>query len=131
MTEEQYELLNKFPKDKSYLNEQQLSDMYGDYHDYNELSDAYNELDKFKFIDGGIPKPGLRINDKGLQGLLRYEDEKAKQQEIDHLNLKKLRFDVKNSERIFNTYWWTFGFALAALLISIFLLILKLAELAK
>lgn len=36
--------------------------------------------------------------------------------------------DLRNSERIFKTYWWTFGIAVAAFLISLCLLFLKLAE---
>lgn len=41
---------------------------------------------------------------------------------------RKELIDLKNAERIFTTYWWTFGFAVAGLAISIYLLILKLKE---
>ena len=44
----------------------------------------------------------------------------------DLLQEKKLRIDVKNAERIFKTYWWTFAMALVSLGVSIYLLILKL-----
>ncbi|WP_339869751.1 hypothetical protein [uncultured Algoriphagus sp.] len=42
------------------------------------------------------------------------EQEKAKQEteEKKRLELEKLKFDVKNSKRIYKTYWWTFFFAL-------------------
>jgi len=46
--------------------------------------------------------------------------------EKDILQERKLRIDVKNAERIFKTYWITFGMALLGLAISIYLLILKL-----
>lgn len=39
---------------------------------------------------------------------------------------RKDLLDLKNSERIFMTYWWTFGLAVAAFLISLSLLILRL-----
>jgi len=31
-----------------------------------------------------------------------------------------LEYEVKNVKRIYQTYWWTFGIALAALAISLF-----------
>ena len=42
------------------------------------------------------------------------------------LEIKKLRLNIVNAERISKTYWWTFGIALAAFLISLVLLILKI-----
>ncbi|HEY5463230.1 MAG TPA: hypothetical protein VIJ95_08235 [Hanamia sp.] len=44
------------------------------------------------------------------------------------LNDEKLKYDVKISKRIFKTYWWTFSFALIALIISLVLGILKVIE---
>ena len=44
------------------------------------------------------------------------------------LNDEKLKYDVKNSKRIFKTYWWTFTFAVIGLAISLTLGILKLLE---
>jgi hypothetical protein len=53
--------------------------------------------------------------------------EGAKKREADQLNLEKLRYDARNSKRIFKTYWYTFAFAVAGLLVSLILLILKLS----
>lgn len=44
------------------------------------------------------------------------------------LTSKKLEYDVKNAERIYKTYWWTFVLAIAGFAISLTLLILKLKE---
>jgi len=60
-----------------------------------------------------------------------YKTPTERDKEISELTFKKLDLDVKNAERIYDSYWWTFGFALAALVISIFLLVLKLLELSK
>lgn len=65
-------------------------------------------------LEGGFSKIAEEI-----QASILLEAEKEK------LNFEKLKYDVKNSKRIFKTYWFTFGFALAGLLISLILLILK------
>lgn len=33
--------------------------------------------------------------------------------------LQKLDIDIKNASRVFKTYWWTFGFSILALLLSL------------
>lgn len=40
------------------------------------------------------------------------EKEKLEEEERKKLELEKLKYDVKNTKRIYNTYWWTFFFAL-------------------
>lgn len=63
-----------------------------------------------KFIDNG----GFRK---------RFDIQKGKKkrhEEVDNLTFEKLKYDVKNSKRMYKTYWWTFSFALIALLISIY-----------
>ncbi|MBN7818058.1 hypothetical protein [Algoriphagus pacificus] len=42
------------------------------------------------------------------------EQEKERQEaaEKKRLELEKLKFDVKNTKRIYKTYWWAIGFAL-------------------
>lgn len=40
------------------------------------------------------------------------------------LELEKLKLDIKNSKRIYNTYWWTFGFSI----ISILYILLKIIQ---
>jgi hypothetical protein len=46
--------------------------------------------------------------------VLRKKEEKEK------LELEKLNFDTKNARRVYKTYWFTFAFALIALLISLY-----------
>ncbi|HEV8079856.1 MAG TPA: hypothetical protein VGP43_04030 [Chitinophagaceae bacterium] len=43
--------------------------------------------------------------------------EKAAEKE--KLNLEKLKYDVKNSKRIFRTYWWTFCISIAGFLLAL------------
>jgi hypothetical protein len=82
----------------------------------------------------------LVINKKGRDvvkngGYGRYLEKRAnqtdRQNEIDDLTYKKLRYDTTNSERIFKTYWLTFGLSIAAFVISLILLALKLIELTR
>ncbi|RAI86755.1 hypothetical protein [Algoriphagus yeomjeoni] len=40
------------------------------------------------------------------------EKERLETEEKKKLELEKLKFDVKNTKRIYKTYWWTFVFAL-------------------
>jgi len=47
------------------------------------------------------------------------------------LELRKLELDVKNAERIYKTYWLTFGIAIGAFLIAIFSLWLQLQQQPK
>lgn len=44
---------------------------------------------------------------------------------------EKLEYEVKNAKRIFKTYWWTFSFAIVGLMVSLFLLFLKLLEIIR
>ena len=52
--------------------------------------------------------------------------EVMRQREIAKLTRKKLKYDAANAKRIYHTYWWTFGFAIVGLVISVVLLIFKL-----
>lgn len=38
----------------------------------------------------------------------------------EQLELEKLKYDIKNAKRIYKTYWWTFIFAIIALIISLY-----------
>lgn len=40
--------------------------------------------------------------------------------EKERLELEKLKYDIKNAKRIYKTYWWTFIFAIIALIISLY-----------
>lgn len=58
-------------------------------------------------------------------------EEEKKKSEIADLNFKKLKYDVKISERIYNTYFSTRTMAIIACAVSVCLLVLKLAELLR
>ena len=73
MTEDQYNILRKFPLDKSWLDDKELEDIIDRVVDYNERTEIYNELHKAGFVEGGIPEPGLRITPKGISALYEYE----------------------------------------------------------
>lgn len=53
------------------------------------------------YFDGGFP---AIFEDQ--------EKERLEAEEKKKLELEKLKFDVKNTKRIYKTYWWTFSFAL-------------------
>jgi hypothetical protein len=81
--------------------------------------------------------PSIDIVQKNLNGTKVLEvsgfdnwisENNLKKSKKESLEIKKLEFDVKNSERIYKTYWWTFGIAVGAFLISTTLLILKISE---
>lgn len=60
------------------------------------------------------------LNDGGFTSI--YEKAYKKQiieDEKEKLNLEKLRYDVKNSKRIYKTYWWTFWISIAGLLLAL------------
>ena len=72
------------------------------------------------------------IRDGGYEKYLEKRTSQTdRQNEIDDLTYKKLRYDTANSKRIFTTYWWTFGISIAAFVISMVLLVLKLIELER
>lgn len=48
-----------------------------------------------------------------------YSVKQKNKEQIESLSLEKLRYDVKNTKRIFKTYWWTFGISILALLLSL------------
>jgi hypothetical protein len=72
------------------------------------------------------------VKDGGYEKYLEKRlSQSDRQNEIDDLTYKKLRYDTANSKRMFKTYWLTFGISIAAFVISLVLLVLKLIELAK
>jgi len=42
------------------------------------------------------------------------------------ISFRKSKIDLKNAERMSKTYWWTFWFAVIGLLVSLYLLYLKI-----
>lgn len=59
--------------------------------------------------DGGFS----RIFDTEIHGIKQNEEKCS-------LELEKLKYDTKNSRRIYKTYWITFTFAILAFLISLY-----------
>ena len=57
-----------------------------------------------------------------------WDDLVRSEREASELKKKKENIDLKNAERIFKTYWFTFAMAAIGLVISIILLVLKLRE---
>ncbi len=51
----------------------------------------------------------------GEANFYKQKAEKAKEE----LSFEKLKYDVKNSRRIFKTYWWTFSISILALILSV------------
>jgi len=61
------------------------------------------------------------LSEGGFSSL--FDKENAKQEKIrasEELNQEKLKYETRNAKRIYKTYWWTFFFALIALLVSLY-----------
>ena len=86
---------------------------------YPKLLDPETNLNDEDFWATDFVKAFL--NDGGFSYKFKSAYEKVrKQEEKENLDLEKLRYDVKNAKRIYKTYWWTFAFALLALIVSLF-----------
>jgi predicted methyltransferase len=105
----------------------------------NTLFNKFNlELIDKNFLVKTLKEFGIIRIDKGLYSLTKkglsfvsFEEIENKEKiefERQKLTDEKLKYDVKNSQRIFKTYWWTFTFSIIALIISLTLAILKLLE---
>jgi len=129
LSEDHYNLLKIFPTDKSYLLHKQIENATNKTWDYNKLITLCNDLYYVEFLNGSMQTSGLRITNEGLGAKINYEKTTLREKEIADLNFKKLKFDVKISERIYNTYYSTRAMAIIACAVSISLLLLKLAEL--
>lgn len=73
---------------------------------------------------------GTRLKDSGwvFKGFEAERQKDLADKERQSLKDEKLGYEVENARRIFKTYWWTFAFAIIALIISLSLLFLKLLE---
>jgi hypothetical protein len=61
------------------------------------------------------------LNEGGFSRIYDIKSQEIKRKkEKELLELEKLKYDTKNASRIYKTYWWTFGFALIALLVSLY-----------
>jgi phage anti-repressor protein len=110
----------------------------------HEIGFAEKEIDQQATMNGNtniysytIKSSGLHFieklpesfNNKPYSYYLKLSVEKEiKIKEKEDLDNQKLKIDLENAKRIFKTYWWTFGIAVAAFLISLSLLIFKIIE---
>ena len=92
MTEETYKKLQSFPKDKSYLSHLQLQDLLDPNGvDYNTLIAKCEPLHEAGYVEGKIPRPGLRITDKGLKAIEAYKRKKySKQSKISKVDMSNI-----------------------------------------
>ncbi len=100
MTEAQYNLLKKFPINKSYLSHKQLDDMTGNKLEYDLLVDKCNELFSSNLIEGFLPNEGLKITEIGIDALLQYEETIKKEDSIQNLKLEQLVLDVNKLRQV-------------------------------
>jgi hypothetical protein len=67
------------------------------------------------------------LNDGGFsRDFDSKKEEIIKRHEKEELEIQKLKYDVKNTKRVYKTYWFTFTFAVIALLVSLYNLIIGL-----
>ncbi|MBN7818049.1 hypothetical protein [Algoriphagus pacificus] len=60
-----------------------------------------------------------------------FEEQEKERQEVaekKRLELEKLKFDVKNTKRIYYTYWWKLGFTLIGFVYVVIHLVTLLLE---
>jgi len=80
----------------------------------------YPEIDLNEDVFWATEYVPVFLHDGGFT--LQYERTAKIQEinsEIERLNLEKLRYDVKNSKRIFKTYWWTFVISILGFLFAL------------
>ena len=85
-------MLQSFPKDKTYLSDLQLQERLDPNGvDYNSLIAKYQPLHDAGYVEGFVPKPGLRITDKGLKAMEDYKKEKySKQSSISSADMQNI-----------------------------------------
>lgn len=97
-------------------------------------------IEQLKYVVEKTQGQLFELTDKGREAkkagghyayLKKLEKEEASKRERQALNDEKLKYEVKNTKRIFKTYWITFWFAIIALIISLALAILKYLEFVR
>lgn len=96
--------------------------------DSKSLSNALYTLKKDGYVRNTSGPVHHRITGEGIAFARSggYAAQMKKDAASKSLTERKLDLDVKNAQRIYNTYWYTFVAAIAAFVISLLLLILKL-----
>ena len=98
-----------------------------DYVDAMVILSALKEMNILEQINTN--QSTYRLTETVGKDFTTFEDHRKNKQtikEIEELQHKKLKVDLDNAKRIYKTYWWTFVFALLGLLISLYLLFLKI-----
>lgn len=83
----------------------------------------------FKYADRSSPgRYSICLTDKGrlvksqgghFEYIMKCTNEYKIKKEREELNDEKLHFDIKNSKRVYGTYWYTFTFALVSFMESV------------
>ena len=85
--------------------------------------------------NGNLELTDIGRNAKKAGGHFAYlkqlSEKAAAESERLKLNDEKLRLDLKNSKRIFKSYWWTFAFALVSFIYVLIQIVLKISEVIK
>jgi len=108
-------------------------------HDYQPEAYDYSQqinvllLDKFKYADEYNGRYWITLNEKGMaaKNAVGHFIYHQKQEELKQKQERKQQVDLKIAEWMVTTYWWTFGFAIAAFGISLTLLIITIKKLAS
>jgi hypothetical protein len=128
-----------------YPNGVHIKNLVADKYPIDPRNHSFRRIVAEKLMEYKLAEPAGDQNDHSLLKLTRlgnetfskmtlaeYEEKIKKDQEkkktYDELSLEKLSIDLKNAKRVYQTYWWTFGIAVAGFIISIVLLILRFAD---
>jgi hypothetical protein len=110
MDEDQYQLLKGFPTNKRYLSHKELADFNGN-PEYTMLTSLYDPLWEKRLIEGRIPKPGLRITDKGINAIMLHEKTVNRNAEIEGIqdeltrrSLQKTNLEIDDLYSRINDY---------------------------
>lgn len=89
---------------------------------------AHLALNQFKYVSEKTVGYYYELTDLGREakskgGHFKFLDYLKEKETLEikrqKLNDEKLRYDVKNSKRIFKTYWWTFFISVSAFLLAL------------
>jgi hypothetical protein len=102
------------------------------YHEAFAIIIKYNliKIPRLEFPQGSansITSEGKKVLLMG--GIQKYIDHiEGEIKEINQLEKSKLILDVKNAQRIYKTYWWTFSIAIGAFVLAVISLLIQLLK---
>ncbi|RYX84806.1 hypothetical protein EON73_03120 [bacterium] len=91
----------------------------------------------FNYADHPLGRYFIRLTDKGrlvksqgghFEHIKKIADKDKLEKERQELNDEKLRLDIRNSQRVYKTYWFTFTFALISFIYIVIQIVLKIVE---